>query len=102
MSWHLDLNLVERKLKQVKKKKDFDILLPDGIDRSEFDDFMRILKAVTPAEIEDIPLSRKLDLYEKVDELTEIIDFKTIFTDGKSLVLKMEQMKSAPAARRVL
>ena len=102
MSWHLDLDSVEKKLKRVKKRKDTDIQLPDGIEKSEFDDFMRIMKAVTPAEIEDIPLSRRLDLYEKVDELTKVIDFKTIFTDGDSLLSKMEHMKSAPAVRRVL
>ena len=75
--------------------------LPENTDASLVYDFIRVLQAEKPSEVDDLSDDRILQLMGTLGELSECIEVDNRFTNGQ-LVYSLRNTKGIVRRRRVL
>ena len=73
-------------------------MLPESINREHFSLFLRMMKAKTPGEIEDIPLDIVLEMFEHVYEYSSCIREHCMLR-GNSMLNKLKGVPSGTKKR---
>lgn len=75
--------------------------LPEGISGPLLEDFIRVLQAVKPSEVDDLSDDRILELLASLGELSDCIAVENPYTNGQ-VMAKLLSTQGVARKRRVL